>query len=173
MTQHGRLGDFRYVREGLAVRHDRRVDAAPARVWEALTDPLVLGRWLGDVTVADRDVTVRLGDTPTATGRITYCDPTKMLEVDLQWPEDPPARLVGEIAELGANRALVVFEYRGLPDDGAAERASEWHRRMDALAALVEGGAAAGGPGGAAADHPVTPDLVAAYEVVLAELRSA
>ncbi|HEV7826794.1 MAG TPA: SRPBCC domain-containing protein [Mycobacteriales bacterium] len=166
MTQQDRLGDFRYVRDGVAIRHDRRVDAAPARVWEALTDPVVLGRWLGQVTVADRDVTVRLGgDAPAASGRVTYCDPQQMLEVDLHWPEEPPARLVSEIAELGPDRAVVVLEYRGLPDAVAAERAAEWHRRMDALAAVLVGGEPAAGGAG--------PELVAAYEVALAELRSS
>jgi uncharacterized protein YndB with AHSA1/START domain len=166
MTQHGRLGDFRYVRDGVAVRHDRRVDATPAQVWEALTDPVVLGRWLGEVTVADRDVTVRLADgVPAASGRITYCDPPQMLEVDLTWPEEPPARLVGEVAEIGAGRTVVVLEYRGLPEDVAGERAADWHGRMDALAALLAGGEVTGGAPG--------PELVAAYEVALAELRSA
>jgi uncharacterized protein YndB with AHSA1/START domain len=162
--QRGR-GDFRYVPEGVAVRFDRRVDATPAEVWAALTDPAVLGRWLGEVTVADRDVTVRLGHgAPAVPGRITYCDPRQMLEVDLQPPGEPPARLVGEVAGLGENRTVVVLEYRGLQEDVAADRAAEWHRRMDALAATVGGGA--DGDGGD------DPGLSGMYAGVLAELRA-
>jgi uncharacterized protein YndB with AHSA1/START domain len=168
MTQHGRLGDFRHAREGVAVRYDRRLDATSARVWAALTDPLELARWLGGVTVAERNVAVRLGpDAPTATGRVAYCDPNQLLEVELEWPGESPARFVAEVAELGQGRAIVVLEYRGLPDAVAAERSAEWHARMDALAAAATGDG----------DHSAVPvpgaDLVAAYEVALAELRSA
>ena len=165
MTQHGSLGEFRLVPEGIAVRYDRRLDATSEQVWEALTDPGTLARWVGHVTVADRDVTVLLGpDAPAATGRIMYCDPHKMLEVDLHWPGEEKARFVAEAAELSAERTVVVLEYRGVPDAVAAERAAEWHRRVDALAAVATG-------------RPVpelgaSPDLVAAYEVALAELRS-
>jgi uncharacterized protein YndB with AHSA1/START domain len=165
MTQHGRLGDLRLVREGIAVRYDRRLDATPAQVWDALTDPGELARWLGHVTVADRAVTVLLApDAPPATGRVAYSDPEKMLEVDLQWPDEPPARFVAEIAELGSQRAIVVVEYRGVPEAVAAERAAEWHGRIEALAAVASGTAVPA--------QEVPPDLVASYEVALAELRS-
>jgi uncharacterized protein YndB with AHSA1/START domain len=166
MTQHGRIGHFRYVPDGIAVRYDRRIDATPADVWTALTEPATLARWLGHVAVSDRDVTLLLAPAaPEATGRITYCDPRKMLEVELQWPDEPPVRLVAEVAELAATRAVVVVEYRGLPAEAAAERAAAWQLRMDALAEV-----AAGGP---APRRPLEPgpDLVAAYEVELAELR--
>jgi uncharacterized protein YndB with AHSA1/START domain len=166
MTQHGRLGDFRYAAGGLAVRYERRVDAPAARIWAALTEPAELARWLGHVTIADRDVTVRLGpDTPDGTGSVTYCQPAQMLEVDVQWPGRPPARLVAEVAALGERRAVVVLEYRGLPDDDAAEQSARWHLRMDALAGAATGDGAPAGP-------PEPPaDLVAAYQVELAEVR--
>jgi uncharacterized protein YndB with AHSA1/START domain len=166
MTQHGRLGDFRYTPGGLAVRYERRVDAPAARVWAAVTEPADLARWLGHVTIQDKAVTVRLcPDAPEGTGAVAYCHPAQMLEVDLEWPGLPPARLVAEIAELGPARAVVVLEYRGLPDDEAAEESARWHLRMDALAAAATGEGAPAGP-------PEPPaDLVAAYEVHLAELR--
>ncbi|HEV7757137.1 MAG TPA: SRPBCC domain-containing protein [Mycobacteriales bacterium] len=166
MTQHGRLGDFRYVIGGVAVRYERRVDAPADRVWAALTEPGELARWLGHVTIEDKAVTVRLGpDAPGGTGAVTYCHPAQMLEVDLEWPGLPPARLVAEMAELGAGRTVVVVEYRGLADEDAAEKSAQWHLRMDALAAAATGEGAPAGP-------PTPPaDLVAAYEVHLAELR--
>jgi uncharacterized protein YndB with AHSA1/START domain len=167
MTQHGRLGDFRYVPNGVAVRYERRLEATTVRTWTALTEPRQLARWLGDATVDDRDVTLRLApNAATATGRITYCDPAQMLEVDLQWPGEPPARFVAEVAELSATRSIVVVEYRGLPEVVAAERAAEWHARMNVLAAV-----AAGEPG--AEWDPAEPPsgLVAAYEAALQELR--
>jgi hypothetical protein len=69
------------------------------------------------------------------------------------------------VAELGENRAVVVVEYRGVPDDDAAEQAARWHLRMDALADAAVGDGAPAGP-------PEPPaDLVAAYQVHLAELR--
>jgi uncharacterized protein YndB with AHSA1/START domain len=164
MTKHGRLGDFRYVPDGVAIRYDRRVEASPATVWAALTDPDVLARWLGEVTVADRAVTLRLdGETATATGTIVYCEPRQMLEVDLHWAGEPAARLVAEVAELGENRSIVVVEYRGVPDAAAAERGAQWHARIDALAAVVTGDPL---PSGAPAD------LVPAYQLSLAELNS-
>jgi uncharacterized protein YndB with AHSA1/START domain len=164
MTQHGRLGDLRFVREGIAVRYDRRLDATPAQVWAALSDPGELARWLGHVTVTDRDVTVLLApDAAPATGRVAYSDPEKMLEVDLEWPDEPPARFVAEIAELSGQRAIVVVEYRGVPEAVAAERAAQWHGRIDALVAVASGGPVPG--------REVPPDLVAAYEVALAELQ--
>jgi uncharacterized protein YndB with AHSA1/START domain len=165
MTQHGRLGEFRHVAEGIAVRYDRRLDATSVQVWAALTEPGTLARWAGHVTVADRDVTVLLGpDAPAATGRIAYCDPQKMLEVDLTWPGEPTARFVVEVAELGAERTILVLEYRGVPEAVAAERSAEWHRRTDALAAVVTN---------RPVPDPATPaDLVAAYEVALAEARA-
>jgi uncharacterized protein YndB with AHSA1/START domain len=166
MTQHGRLGDFRYVIGGVAVRYERRLDAPAARVWATLTEPGELARWLGHVTIEGKAVTVRLGpDAPAGTGAVTYCHPAQMLEVDLEWPGLPPARLVAEVAELGPERAVVVLEYRGLPDDDAAEQAARWHLRMDALAA------AATGPGAPAGPPEPPADLVAAYEAHLAELR--
>jgi uncharacterized protein YndB with AHSA1/START domain len=167
MTQQGRLGDLRYTGRGVAVRYDRRMDATAAQTWAALTEPRQLARWLGDATVDDRDVTLRLAPgAATATGRIVYCDPTRMLEVDLQWPGEPPAQLVAEVAELSATRAVVVVEYRGLPEVVAAERAAEWHARMNVLAAV-----AVGEPAAEWDPAEPSPGLVTAYEAALEDLR--
>jgi uncharacterized protein YndB with AHSA1/START domain len=166
MNRHGRLGDFRHVAGGIAVRYERRVDVPAARLWAALTEPGELARWLGHVTIAGREVTVRLGpEAPDGTGAVTYCQPVQMLEVDLEWPELPPVRLVAEVAALGEDRAVVVVEYRGLPGDDAAEQSARWHLRMDALARVAAGDGAPDGPPEPAAD------LVAAYQAHLGEVR--
>ncbi|GAB4079432.1 SRPBCC family protein [Modestobacter muralis] len=72
--------------ELIAVTVRRRYDAAPADVWDALTDPARLARWFGPVS-GD----LRLGGAfqveGNAGGEVTECDPPHALAVTWGGPE--------------------------------------------------------------------------------------
>ena len=102
-----------------AVRLTRRYDAAPGEVWDALTDPASLARWLARVVEAELVpggalVLALPGDGGLIDARVREVEAHRMLELD--W------------AHAGEERSIVRFE---LEPDGDGTRLVLDHRRID------------------------------------------
>jgi uncharacterized protein YndB with AHSA1/START domain len=122
------------------VRLESRYDTTPEDLWEALTSPERLARWLGDV-----HGDLRLGGTYAATftsswsgsGRVEVCD--------------PPHRLLTRMASEGeetvieatltpeAGGVLLVIEERGLPLTNLPAYGAGWQVHLEDLEHHVSG----------------------------------
>ena len=106
--------------EGVA-RMEDRFNARIDDVWSALTEPLCLGRWYGEVAGDLRvggEFHVRHGDGE-RNGRVDACEAPNRLRVTLRDPDarpGQPEKIVNEVL-LTADRGqtVVIVETRGLP----------------------------------------------------------
>jgi uncharacterized protein YndB with AHSA1/START domain len=102
------------------VRIEDRLDANPRDVWSALTDPLKLARWLGEV-----EGDLRAGGEFRAhfyasgwegRGRVEVCEPPQRL-LALISDEDEPEHPMQVKLTADRDRTIVVWEERGVPVD--------------------------------------------------------
>jgi uncharacterized protein YndB with AHSA1/START domain len=123
------------------VRVQRRYDAAPDEVWAALTDPASLARWLAP---AGR-VELREGgafelDFPAEgsrmSGRVRAIDPERVLELEWNYPGEPPSlvRLSIEPADDGTR---LVVDHRGLERALATGYGEGWQRHLEQLRGIL------------------------------------
>lgn len=104
------------------VRMEDRFDTDIDDVWSALTDPLRLARWYGEV-----EGDLRLGGTYRArlhasgwkgTGRVDACEPPRRLLVVTSMDTDEPEEQVIEVTlAADGEQTIVVWEERGMPLD--------------------------------------------------------
>lgn len=123
--------------ESTRVVRERILDASPDEVWEALTDEVLLERWLA----ADVELDLHEGgsarfafsDGPTRHGRVELVDPAQRLAFTWWSPEDEGASRVEFRLEPAVGRTrLVVTEtrtVRGAP-------ATAWGPALAALATM-------------------------------------
>jgi uncharacterized protein YndB with AHSA1/START domain len=112
-------------------------------LWEAVTDPARLARWLCEV-----EGEPALGATLTATFRsdwtgslrVLACDPPRHLLLDSRAEGDAPTEMEAWLEPDGDGTRLVVEERGFVPADTAAHGAG-WQAHLEDLAALVDGGA--------------------------------
>jgi len=106
-------GVYRVMESGEhEVRFDRRVDQPVAKVWAALTDPVVLKNWLGDITIEPRvggKYVIDFRGAEMMTGTITVFEPQRALAYT--WIEDgklPPSHVRWELSRDGDGCRLVL-----------------------------------------------------------------
>jgi uncharacterized protein YndB with AHSA1/START domain len=126
-----------------AVRFERWYAAPAAELWDALTDPERMARWLGaEVSIEARPggaVAVRWPDGGQMDGVITVFEPGQVLACT--WREaalgvDSAVRF--ELRPQGPGTVLVL-EHTGVPGGQAAGFGAGWHGHLDALAAALAG----------------------------------
>jgi uncharacterized protein YndB with AHSA1/START domain len=138
------LGHLREDNEYRAVRFERRYAARPEAVWEALTDPEMLRRWLADPFAFEHEVggtvDLRFGDDPdqVAQGTILAYEPPRVLEYEWHWPGQTSSIVRFELRAEGEVTVLVL-DHRGLPASAAIAYAAGWHAYLDRLAAQFDG----------------------------------
>ena len=128
------FGSMREVDGSGVVRTESRFDTTPDDLWEALTAPDRLARWLGEF-----GGDLRLGGTFSASftstwtgpGRIEVCEPPRRLRVRMGEP--------GEQTEIEAvitaedDGALLVIEDRGLPLPELPAHGAGWQVHVEDL----------------------------------------
>lgn len=146
--------------QGLTLVLERRLNAAPATVWRAFTDPAVLARWWGPAgfTVPAADVDCRVGGSyriemlgesgycNTITGAYKVVEPPRRLVMSWTWEQDSLAGVEMEVeislAPDGPGTRLLV-EHRGLPRETARDSHRDgWNgglARLEAMLAASEG----------------------------------
>lgn len=96
-----------------------RFDAAPAELWDALTDPSRLAQWFLPVS-GDLRVGGRYALEANASGRITTCEPRRSL--DLTWEWDGHLSWVSVSLSPGSQGTWFQLEHtEPLPDDAPDE----------------------------------------------------
>jgi uncharacterized protein YndB with AHSA1/START domain len=123
------------------VHFSRHFLVPPEEVWDAITEPARMGRWLADATI-DLQVggAVELRFEPgdpdqTVTGRILACRPPTLLEYEWHWPGENQSVVRFDLSP-EANGTLLVLTHRLLPAPAAAGYAAGWHAYLDLLAGV-------------------------------------
>ena len=115
------LGSLRSEDGQGAVRMEDRFDTDIDDVWSALTDPLRLARWYGEV-----EGDLRLGGEYRArlfssgwegTGRVEACEPPQRLVVRIKDADEPDESVIEATLTADADQTIMVWEERGLPLD--------------------------------------------------------
>jgi uncharacterized protein YndB with AHSA1/START domain len=136
-------GVLRSEDERVAVRFERMLEATPEEVWEALTDPELLGRWLATAAVDLRvggEIALRFGeDGSMEGGRILVLDPPRSLEYVWTFTGEPDSVVRFELTPAGPGRTLLVLDHRLLSPGTAPGYGAGWHAHLDALEATLTG----------------------------------
>ena len=126
----------------MGVRFERTLDAPPAEVWAALTDPALLERWLAAATVDARPggvVSLRFDDGHMEGGRILEFRPPRVLEYAWTFPSEPDSVVRFELEDAGDGRTRLVLDHRQLSPDSGPGYGAGWHSHLEALDAVLAG----------------------------------
>ena len=134
----------------MTIRIERVLDAEPATVWRAWTDPAVLERWF--CPNPDLPLSVRADAVPggryrvdmgegryVAEGEYTELDEPRVVGFTWRWvgTDGPVTRVRVELVPEGTG-TRVVLEHTGLADEEDARGHQEgWELELDRLAGLV------------------------------------
>jgi uncharacterized protein YndB with AHSA1/START domain len=123
-----------------SVRLTRRYDADPAEVWNALTDPDSLARWLGRPHGADLSaggaLVLELPGDGRVTATVRTVDPGRVLELD--WGRDgEEASLVRFQLTSQAGRTVLELEHRRIEERLGMWYSAEWTRALERFEAAV------------------------------------
>jgi uncharacterized protein YndB with AHSA1/START domain len=124
------------------VRLQRRLDASPAEVWAALTEPESLSRWLGRTRRAEPvvggawEIAFREDAAARMSGRVRTVERERLLEVEWNYPGEPPSLVRFELHEEGGGVRLVV-DHRGLDRRATTAYGHGWRRHLDELVGLI------------------------------------
>jgi uncharacterized protein YndB with AHSA1/START domain len=130
-----------------AVHFERRYDAAPEAVWDALVEPEQLRGWLAEARVEPRvggRVELEFGDSPgeRTVGTIRVFDPPRVLEYDWSYEGEPDSVVRFELRPEGEGTTLVLH-HRQLSTEAAPGYGAGWHAHLDLLAEQIAGSASA------------------------------
>lgn len=144
MTSMGRRGVLGEVREvdGVSVVHVEDVyDTDIDDLWEAVTVPARLGRWIATVTGDLRPGGLFVAsfvsgwDGP---GRVEVCDAPYRLLVTME-PGNPDETQMEAVLSVEAGGTRLVVEERGLPAVAAPDHGAGWQAHLEDLRAVLEG----------------------------------
>ena len=136
------LGSVRSAGDKGVVRMEDRFDTDIDDVWSALTDPLRLAQWIGEV-----EGDLRLcgefhrrffASGSEGTGRVEACEPPRRLVVTLN-PGEPDENVIEVTLAGDGNGTSLVWEERGLPLDKLAAYGAGIQIHVEDLAAHLTG----------------------------------
>ena len=137
------LGSLHAAGASGVVRMQDRFTANVEDVWIALTDPLRLVRWLGEV-----DGDLRLGGQFRAhffasgwegTGRVEACDPPKRLLVSTRHAKASVEQAIEATLTADGDATILVWEERGMPIDLLAPYGAGVQVHVEDLGAYLDG----------------------------------
>jgi len=134
-------GSLRAIDDGRgAVRMEDVFDTNAADLWDALTDPRRLARWLAEVEGELRVggvVQARFTSGWEGPGRIETCDPPHHLMVSMDPGTADETVIEATITPEGSSSRLVVEE-RGIPLSEIAGHGAGWHAHIEDLGSHLE-----------------------------------
>lgn len=114
-------------------------------LWEAVTDPTRLARWLchveGDLRVGGW-FAASFTSTWEGRGRVDVCEVPNRLLVTME-PGTPDETRIEAVLSVEDERTRLVVEDRGLPVDEAPDHGAGWQAHIEDLRAYLEGRAPA------------------------------
>ena len=137
------LGSLRSADGNGVVRVEDRYDTDIDDLWSALTDPLRLARWMGEV-----EGDLRLGGEFRArffasgwegTGRVEACEPPQHLLVLTEQPGQSDEHVIEVTLAADGDQTILVWEERGMPLDHLADYGSGIQVHVEDLAAHLAG----------------------------------
>jgi uncharacterized protein YndB with AHSA1/START domain len=146
------LGSLRAEDGAGVVRIEDRYDTDIEDLWSAITDPVRVARWHGQIEGDLRpggDFRLYLeADDIDSTGRIDTCEPPRRLVVTTRETDEsyqkgqgvPPFDAVKEITlTADGDETVLVLEVRGMPLDKIAFYGAGWQIHAESLAAYLVG----------------------------------
>jgi uncharacterized protein YndB with AHSA1/START domain len=136
------LGSLRSADGKGVVRMEDRFDTDIYDVWSALTDPLRLARWIGEV-----DGDLRLGGEyrfrffasgSEGTGRVEACEPPRRLLLR-HGLNQPDVKIIEATLAVDGEQTVLVVEERGMPLDLLAAYGAGVQIHVEDLAAHLAG----------------------------------
>jgi uncharacterized protein YndB with AHSA1/START domain len=133
------LGVLRPDGETFAVRFERDYPTTPQDLWDAVTAPDRLERWLAPVTGDPRpggEVVLRFPDGDVSL-RVTRCEPPHALAVEWVHPQPgvAPSVVTADLRAIGGDGCRLVLEHSRLTRTGAPGYSAGWHWYLAGLAA--------------------------------------
>jgi uncharacterized protein YndB with AHSA1/START domain len=137
------LGSLRSADGKGVVRMEDRFDTDIDDVWSALTDPVRLARWLGEV-----EGDLRLGGEyrfrffasgSEGTGRVEVCEPPRRLLLTHELGQ-PDVKVIEATLAADGDQTILVVEERGMPLDLLAAYGAGIQVHVEDLAAHLAGG---------------------------------
>lgn len=145
------LGSIRSADGEGVVRIEDRYDTDIDDLWSAITDPVRLARWFGEVDgeLSQRgEFRVRIADAGDRTGQVEACERPERLVVTTRETDEsyrrgqgvPPFDAVWDITlTADGDRTNLVIEVRGIPLDKIAFYGAGWQIHAENLAAYLAG----------------------------------
>ena len=145
------LGSLRSADGAGVVRIEDRYDTDIDDLWSAITDPVRLARWFGDVDgelSRGGEFRVRIADAGERTGQVEACEPPQRVMVTTRETDEsyrrgqgvPPFDAVWEITlTADGDQTILVIEVKGMPLDKIAFYGAGWQIHAENLAAYLAG----------------------------------
>jgi len=137
------LGRLRSADGRGVVRIEDRYDTGIDDLWSAITDPVRVARWYGEVTGDLRPggefrlfVTASGWD---GTGRVEECEPPRRLLVSTREKGEPHEGIIEATLTADGDQTILVIEVRGMPLDKVAFYGAGWQLHAEDLASYLAG----------------------------------
>lgn len=116
----------------------RVLSSSPADVWDAITVPERVSRWIGDLETSGDEYVLTFPDAghPQSRGRVLVCEPTTRLVVSWTHESEAPGEIEVVLSVRGHGTELRLV-HRDLQAVGAGVYGAGWHELLDALSAAV------------------------------------
>jgi uncharacterized protein YndB with AHSA1/START domain len=122
------------------VRFEREFPVPVAELWDVLTSPERLARWLAPGTIGGPDGPVRLdfGEGGIVTGRVLRWEPPSLLEFEWRFAGETESVVRFELSPTGTGTRLVL-DHRALAEGHATGYSAGWHAYLASLSDYLEG----------------------------------
>jgi uncharacterized protein YndB with AHSA1/START domain len=119
-----------------------RLDCGPEQIWPALTDPDLLGEWLGPMRFSDTEFGVFrircVDDGVERTGVVVTCDPGVSFQINWIEPPSQRARLGVDLAPT-AGGTLLMLTHHDVPRSLGTSYQELWQQRLRRLTQHLTG----------------------------------
>jgi uncharacterized protein YndB with AHSA1/START domain len=123
------------------VRFERRFDAPVEELWDALTRPERLARWLAPGSIGsgvESEVRLDFGPGGIVTGRVLRWEPPTVVEYEWRFAGEPESVVRFELSPAGEGTDLVL-DHRALAAEHATGYSAGWHAHLASLADHLAG----------------------------------
>lgn len=134
-------GVLRAEGERRGVRFERRFAVPVEELWDALTRPERLARWLAPGSVGsglESDVRLDFGEGGIVTGRVLRWEPPSLLELEWRFDGETESVVRFELSPAGEGTQLVL-DHRALAAGHATGYSAGWHAHLASLSDHLEG----------------------------------